>query len=176
MLEIKPIFNALLRSKAGALMLLVQIAITMAIVSNAAFIIKEKVEYLNQETGYPEDEIFSFAVMTYGKDIDLVQKFEENETLLRNIPGVINASLFSDIPVSGSGSASSFQLDADPTDSKSVRAAYTNTDEHGIDVLGVKIIAGRNFTADEVIISTDPTILPNIGLVTKSFLDEMFPD
>jgi putative ABC transport system permease protein len=176
MLEIRPIFNALMRSKAGALMLLVQIAITMAIVSNAAFIIKEKVEFLSQETGYPEDEIFSFGVMTYGKDFDLVQKFEENETLLRNIPGVINASLFSDIPLSGSGSATSFQLDADPTDSKSVRAAYINTDEHGIDVLGVKIIEGRNFTVDEVIISTDPTILPKVGLVTKSFLDEMFPD
>jgi putative ABC transport system permease protein len=173
MLEIRPIFNALMRSKAGALMLLVQIAITMAIVSNAAFIIKEKVEFLSQETGYPEDEIFSFGVMTYGKDFDLVQKFEENETLLRNIPGVINASLFSDIPLSGSGSATSFQLDADPTDSKSVRAAYINTDEHGIDV---KIIEGRNFTVDEVIISTDPTILPKVGLVTKSFLDEMFPD
>jgi putative ABC transport system permease protein len=176
MLEIKPIFNALRRSKAGALMLLIQIAITMAIVSNAAFIIKEKVEYLGQDTGYPEDEIFSFAVMTYGKDIDLAQKFRENDTLLRNIPGVINASLFSDIPLSGSGSASSFRLDPDPTDSKSVRAAYTNTDEHGIDVFGVKIIAGRNFTADEVIRTVDRSISPNIAIVSKNFLDEIFPD
>lgn len=176
MLEIKPIFNALRRSKAGALMLLIQIAITMAIVSNAAFIIKDKIEYLQQDTGYPEDEIFSFGVLTYGKDIDLSQMFEEDETMLRNIPGVIDASLFSDVPVSGSGSASSFHLDADPTDSKSVRAAYTMTDENGLNALGVKVSEGRAFTADDVIISQDRSIVPTVGLVTKAFLTEMFPD
>ena len=37
MLEIKPIFHALCRSKVGAILLLIQIAITTAIVSNAAF-------------------------------------------------------------------------------------------------------------------------------------------
>lgn len=176
MLEIKPIFNALRRSKAGALMLLIQIAITTAIVSNAGFIIKDKVEYLQQDTGYPEEEIFSFSVLTYGKDIDLSQQFEEDEIMLRNIPGVIDASLFSDVPVSGSGSASSFQLDADPTDSKSARAAYLAFDEHGFNVLGVKILEGRSFTAEDVIISQDLSVVPTVGIVTKAFIDELFPD
>lgn len=40
MFELKPILNALLRAKSGAILLLLQIAITTAIVSNAAFIIK----------------------------------------------------------------------------------------------------------------------------------------
>lgn len=176
MLEIKPIFNALLRSKAGALMLLIQIAITVAIVSNAAFIIKDKVAYLSQETGYPEEEIFSFTIRTYGKDVDLAQKYKENETLLRNIPGVINAGLFSDVPISGGGSSSGFHLDADPTDSKQTRAAYIFTGEYGIDTLGVSIVEGRNFTAQEVDVSEDQTSLPTVTLVSKSFLDEMFPD
>jgi putative ABC transport system permease protein len=176
MLEIKPIFNALRRSKAGALMLLIQIAITTAIVSNAAFIIKDKIEYLQQETGYPEDGIFSFGVLTYGKDIDLSQMFEEDETMLRNTPGVIDASLFSDVPVSGSGSASSFHLDADPTDSKSVRAAYTMVDDHGLNTLGVKVSEGRAFTAEDIVVSQDRSKVPTVGIVTKAFLEEMFPD
>uniref|UniRef100_UPI0038F71334 hypothetical protein n=1 Tax=Streptomyces niveiscabiei TaxID=164115 RepID=UPI0038F71334 len=54
MLEIKPIFHALCRSKVGAILLLIQIAITTAIVSNAAFIIQDRIAFLNQETGYPE--------------------------------------------------------------------------------------------------------------------------
>jgi len=124
MLEIKPIFNALCRSKAGALMLLIQIAITTAIVSNAAFIINDRIQYLQQDTGYPEHEIFSFSVFTYGTDVQLTQKFEENEVMLRDIPGVISATMISDVPLSGSGSASSFHLEAEPVDSKSVRAAY----------------------------------------------------
>jgi putative ABC transport system permease protein len=176
MLEIKPIFKALLRSKAGALMLLIQIAITVAIVSNAGFIIKEKIDYLSQETGYPEDEIFSFAIMTYGDDVDLSQQLLADVDLLRNIPGVINASLFGEIPLSGSGSASSFQLDADPTDSKSARAAYTMTDEHGLDVLGVEVVEGRPFSQGDVTISNDLADIPNMAIVSKSFLEELFPN
>ncbi len=176
MFEIKPIFNALLRSKAGALMLLIQVAITVAIVSNAAFIIQDRIEYLQQDTGYPEDEVFSFTVFTYSDDIDLIQKFEENETMLRNLPGVINAVAASEVPLSGSGSASSFQLDADPTDSKSVRAAYSGGDENFLDTLGVSVSEGRNFNPDEVIVSQDLSKIPTVIIVSRAFLEEMFPE
>lgn len=60
MSEIKPIFHALTRNKVGAILLLVQIAITTAIVSNAAFIIADRLAFLNQPTGYPEEQIFRF--------------------------------------------------------------------------------------------------------------------
>ena len=49
MLEIKPIFHALCRSKVGAILLLIQIAITTAIVSNAAFIIQDRIAFLNKK-------------------------------------------------------------------------------------------------------------------------------
>ena len=41
MFDIKPIFSALLRSKVGAILLFLQIALTTAIVSNAAFMIND---------------------------------------------------------------------------------------------------------------------------------------
>ena len=68
MFEIKPIFNALCRSKVGAVLLLIQIAITTAIV-NAAFIIQDRIGYLSQQTGYPEEDIFVFHVMMFGQDV-----------------------------------------------------------------------------------------------------------
>ena len=176
MLEIKPIFNSLCRSKAGAMMLLIQIAITTAIVSNAAFIIKEKIEYLQQDTGYPEDEVLSFAVLTYGKDRDLNQVFEADETMLRNIPGVIDASIFSTVPLSGSGAASSFHLDPDPKDSKGVRAGFTMADEHGLNSLGLEVSEGRGFTAEDVIVFKGSATVPTVAIVSKSFIEEMFPN
>lgn len=176
MLEIKPILNALRRSKAGALMLLVQIAITTAIVSNAAYIIYDRIQYLQQDTGYPEDEIFSFVATTFGSDIDLSQQFELDEDMLRNIPGVINATMMTEVPLSGSGSASSFHLEPGNQVSRGVRAAYTGGDENVIDTLGVKLIEGRNFTVDDVVVSTDRSEIPKVAIISKSFLDEMFPE
>ncbi|MFC3031634.1 ABC transporter permease [Pseudoalteromonas fenneropenaei] len=176
MFEIGPIFNALRRSKVGAILLLIQIAITTAIVSNAAFIIQDRLQYLQQETGYPEQDLFSFSVMTFGQDVDLSQQFELDETMLRQLPGVVDASITSVVPLSGSGSASGFNLKPAPEQSKNVRAAYIFADEHMLSTLGVELIAGRNFTQDEVVIAKDLSKLPNVGLVTQAFLDEMFPE
>lgn len=176
MLDIKPIFNSLRRSKAGAMMLFVQIAITLAIVSNAAFIIMDRIDYLQQETGYPEEDIFHFSVVTFGTDIDKIQQIQNDETMLRNLPGVINAVHMSEVPLSGSGSASSFSLDADPENSKSARAAYSMGDENIIDTLGVTIIEGRNYSQEEVVIQYNPDEVPTVGLVTKAFAQEMYPE
>lgn len=176
MFEIKPIFNALLRSKAGAMMLLIQIAITTAIVSNASFIIYDRMQYLQQETGYPEDEIFSIDVLTYGTDIDLSQKFEENETMLRNLPSVKNASMFSVAPLSGSGSASSFGINPTNEEGLQVRSAHLFTDEYGIDTLGLKIAEGRNFNRDEVIVTNERKLLTQVIVASRSFVDEIFPE
>ena len=65
MSELKPMINALLRSKIGAVLLLVQVAITLAIVSNAAFMISDRLAYLNQPTGYDESAIFSFRLNNF---------------------------------------------------------------------------------------------------------------
>lgn len=176
MLEIKPIFNSLRRSKAGALMLLVQIAITVAIVSNASSIVQDRITYLQESTGYPEDEIFSFRVFTYGTDVDLLQKFQENETLLRNIPGVISATSVSEVPVSGSGSAGGFSDEPGLDEGKNIRGAYTEGDETILNSLGVEVSEGRMFSADEVIHTNDDTIVPSIAIVTRDFIDELFPD
>jgi putative ABC transport system permease protein len=176
MLEIKPIFNSLLRSKAGAIMLLIQIAITTAIVSNAAFIAKDRIDFLSQETGYSEDEIFSFITMTFDKELDIVQKFEETETMLRNIPGVKNAALFNAAPLSGSGSATGLRLKPATETGLDVRTAYFQADENALDTLGVSLIEGRNFRADEVIVSANRDVYPKVIILTKALGLELFPE
>lgn len=176
MLEIKPIFHALCRSKVGAILLLIQIAITTAIVSNAAFIIQDRVSYLSQETGYPEQDIFVFNVMMFGKDVSPSQQYELDEAMLRQIPGVVDAAYSSNTPLSGSGSSSDFSLKPAPEESKSARSSYMFIDEHGINTYGVKLIAGRNYTEDEVIVTNNYDELSKVTVVTKTLLDELFPD
>jgi len=176
MLEIKPIFHALCRSKVGAILLLIQIAITTAIVSNAAFIIQDRISYLSQETGYPEQDIFVFNVMMFGKDVSPSQQYELDEAMLRQIPGVVDAAYSSNTPLSGSGSSSDFSLKPAPEESKSARSSYMFIDEHGINTYGVKLIAGRNYTEDEVIVTDNYDELSKVTVVTKTLLDELFPE
>lgn len=175
MSEIKPIFHALTRNKVGAILLLAQIAITTAIVSNAAFIIADRVAFLNQPTGYPEEELFSFSVKTYGDDVNASQQVELDEQLLREIPGVIDAFYSNAVPVSGSGSSSSFNTRPDGEDGGiSIVAAYYQADEHIFNTLGVELIEGRNFTEDEVTTTSRTEDFSGVAIVSQEAAKRLF--
>jgi putative ABC transport system permease protein len=158
------------------MMLLIQIALTTAIVSNAAFIINDRIDYLSQETGYPEDEIFNFMVKSFDEDLDISQKFEETETMLRNLPGVKNAALFNAAPLSGSGSATGFSLKPASERGPDVRSAYFMADENATNTLGVIVSEGRNFRADEVIVSNTRDTFPSVIIVSRALATELFPE
>lgn len=176
MLDAKHIFKSLMRSKAGALMLLIQVAITTAIVSNAAFIIADRTKYLEQETGYAESSVFSFIVMTYGTDNSLPAQFKEDIDAIRQRPGVVDASIVGFVPLSGSGSARVFSEKSLPEDSLSFSASYLRADASTLNTLGVALLEGRNFRPEEVLLTDDPDALVNICIVSKGFADKMYPD
>lgn len=180
MSEIKPIFNALLRSKVGAVLLVIQIAITLAIVSNAAFMIYDRLTYLNQETGYDESSIFKFNVFTFDERIDVSAQYEIDEDAIRAIPGVISASMMNQIPLSGSGDATTFRLRPASEESElavgMARAAYFMGDDSVINTLGINLIEGRNFHSSEVIVSDNFSKLPAVAIISKHFAEEISPD
>jgi putative ABC transport system permease protein len=177
MLDIKPIFSAILRSKVGAILLFLQIALTTAIVSNAAFMINDNLSYLREDTGYPQKEIFSFTVMTFGKDIDLKQQAERDEALIRNIPGVVNATITQAVPLSGGGSSTSVRLKPHPEESRQGRLMYFYGDENTLDTMGVKLVEGRNFRPEEVMITDNfHDEGPNTIIISKALAKSMFDD
>lgn len=176
MFELKPMINALLRSKVGAVLLLIQVAITLAIVSNAAFMISDRLTYLNQETGYDEQAIFSVSVSSFDPNINLIQQYAQDERDLRAIEGVIDAAMVNWTPLSGSGSSSSMHTVPDPEIGTGVRAAYFTTNEHLLNTLGATLIEGRNFYPEEVVHADNYEKLPNKAIVTKDFAAEMYPD
>lgn len=176
MSELKPIFNALWRSKTGALLLIVQIAVTLAIVSNAAFIIHDRVSFLNQDTGLEAENLFRFNLYTFGKNVDIAKQQEIDETLLRAIPGVADAVVINQVPLSGSGDSTNFHLKPTPQQSRGARAAFFMADENLLNTLDVKLEDGRNFEAADVVYSQGFDKTANVLLATRSYVNELFPD
>ncbi len=180
MLEISPIFNAMMRHKSHALLLIIQIALTLAIVANAAFIIENRFALMNRDSGLPEEQLFKFDVFTFGKDVDINQQIELDESALRAIPGVIDAVKINQIPISGSGDNSTFMNKGDSTPNESdapakqIHAGVYSGDTHILSTLGVKLIAGRNFNEDEIYYNNDIEAV-TVAIVSKAFITAMFP-
>ncbi|HKS58585.1 MAG TPA: FtsX-like permease family protein [Steroidobacteraceae bacterium] len=148
-MEIRPILSAMLRNKTGAILVGLQIALTLAVVANAVFIIMQRVEKIGRPPGIDSDNLFFVQSYGFGPNYDQRQTIDNDLRMLRALPGVVSASSINGIPLSGGGSANNLGPTADP-EKQSVNVNYYTVDEKGMDSLGVKLIEGRNFTESEI--------------------------
>jgi putative ABC transport system permease protein len=175
--EIGPIFRALTRNKLGALLIALQIALTLAIVTNAAFIIQERGANIARPSGLDEANIGFFVTTLFDSNTDQRQLYRDDLEALRAIPGVINAAPSQAIPVSGSGWGEDLYNDPELPSNESINFGNFMVDEHGLETFGLELVAGRNFTADEIAVrSFDNLGIPDILIVSQALADELFPD
>lgn len=156
MLHIKPILSSLMRSKSAPILLLLQIILSVAIVANASFIINERLSLMQRESGYAEDQILTFNLYNFDPAIDNMKQNQVDQQILRSLPNVIDASYSNMLPLSGSGWMDRYVDGPDADTAKSTPGfAFYLGNEHLLNVMGAKLIAGRNFTADEINTSLD---------------------
>lgn len=162
------------RQKSHAILLMLQIALTLAIVANAAFIIQNRLDLMNRDSGIPESEVFKVDVFSFGDGANNVLQAQLDQQALRAIPGVIDAVRINQIPISGSADNSTFSDNADREKALQMTAGVYRGDSHMINTFGAKLIEGRNFNEDEI--NTGDSNQPvAVAIVSKAFIETMFP-
>ncbi len=68
-MEIRPILSALLRNKTGAVLIAMQIALTLAILCNAVFIIHDRIVKMDRPTGMDTDNQIDIDMTAYAPDL-----------------------------------------------------------------------------------------------------------
>jgi putative ABC transport system permease protein len=176
-MEIRPILSALLRNRAGAVLVAIQIAITLAIVVNAVYVVKQRVELVGRPTGIDETNQFAVRVSGFSRDFDFFAMVREDLALLRGMPGVVAASPIGAVPLSGSGSST--RLFAEPNEKGlSGPINYFETDHEGVNALGLKLAAGKTFDAQSVEYRAQQAQKPPASgqiIVTKAYGEKLWP-
>lgn len=176
-MQIKPILSALRRHKAGTFLIAMQIALTLAIVCNALFIIHQRIAHLSEPTGIDEPNIFVIKSEWVGHpDSPRVDAMiREDLQVLRQVPGVQNVTPSNSYPLRGGGWDDSVKLKPDQLQDSSGATIYF-ADQNFIDTLGLKLIAGRNFRADEIgHMDMRYKLAPPVVIVTKALAQKLFP-
>jgi putative ABC transport system permease protein len=175
-MELRPILSAMRRNKVGAILIAVQMAVTLAILCNALFIIEQRLVSSKRPTGTDEANIFVIKNQWVGNPADLPARLEADLAALRSVPGVTDAFESNAYPLSNSGSSDGVSLHPDQLAAMAVTALYF-ADEHGLQTLGLKLIAGRNFNSDEVAQLTGYTDLrpPPAVIITRALAEKLFP-
>lgn len=176
-MQIKPILSALRRHKAGTFLIAMQIALTLAIVCNALFIIQQRLAHLSEPSGLDEPNIFIIQNEWVGpaSTEQADAKIREDLAVLRGLAGVQDVTPSNSYPLRGGGWDDGVKLNPDQLQDSSGATIYFG-DDRFVDTLGLKLIAGRNFRPEEITrMDMRDRLGPPVVMVTKALADKLFP-
>jgi len=176
-MEIRPILSAMFRNKTGVVLVGLQIALTLAVVANSAFIIMNRVDLINRPKGIDSENLVFAQSYGYGPSYDQKETVRLDLDLIRSIPGVVAASTTNGIPMSGGGSQNGYGKTAGDTKA-AVTGNFYEVDEQGVAAMGVKMVEGRAFNKEEVQYnpsSTNTDFVPS-AILTRSMAKALYGD
>jgi putative ABC transport system permease protein len=174
--ELSPILSAMRRNKMGAAIIVAQTAITLAILCNSIFIIQQRLNLSDRPSGTQEADIFTIANQWVGQPTDLASRAQTDLAALRSVPGVIDAYVSNSFPLSNGGADDGVSLE--PTERNWLtQSALYFADEHGLNTLGLKLIAGRNFEVSEIADRSNLDNRPPAAvIITRALATKLFPN
>jgi putative ABC transport system permease protein len=175
-MDIMPILSTLRRNKVGAMLVGLQIALTLAVIANAGSVIRSHWTDMSRPSGLDEANVFSMSNQWVGQPDDLSSRTEADMAALRALPGVVDAEATNSFPLSGWNWWSGASLKRNQTTPSARTSLYVDTD-HGLAAQGLKLVAGRWFTPAEVtaLKFSDVKSAPS-AVLTAALAKRLFPD
>ncbi len=178
MFDIRPILSTLRRHKTASLLIVLEIALSCAIICNALFLIGTRIERIERPSGVAESEIVRIQLTGIGRDDSAEALSREDVAALQAIPGVKAAALINQIPYGNSSWNTSINLAPDQ-ESPSLNAAMYLGDEQLLEALGLQLVAGRDFNSDEYVdweavnAPDSKSTIPAV-ILTRAVADKLF--
>lgn len=179
-MNMSPILSALLRNKTGAVLVAVQVAISLAILANALHIVNVRQAVAARPSGIAdESSVFyiSSRHLTRETGMEYDRAVQQREAaLLRALPGVASVAVASQMPMSNAGRNSSVALDRKQVNHSTYVAVYQTADSL-VATWQLKLVEGRDLTAADVL-AVDPQVsnaYPKVVIVTKALAEKLWP-
>lgn len=178
-MEIRPILSTLMRHKTAAALIVLQIALTCAIICNALFMIGERIAQISETSGLAEDELVRIQIIPVGGDTDSEAQTRADLAMLRAMPGVKAATTINQVPFVNSSWNSGVNLEPDQQQS-TLNASNYMSEEQFIDTFGLNLVAGRNFSPDEYVEfaalnAPESQVRVSSMIITRTMAERLFP-
>ena len=180
-MEFGPIFRAMTRNRARFLLIVAEVALTLAIVANCMTLILKARAAMARPSGFDEANLISVTSTAFAEELRdpnaLAQLTRADLAALRAMPGVKAASNTVFLPFMGGGM--SFGPHAAGQPNRTVPAQFYFADTALLDTLGVHIIQGRNLTQAEVDSNqpeVDLTAAHGGVIVSEALAKQLYPN
>ncbi|RXR02064.1 ABC transporter permease [Pseudoxanthomonas composti] len=177
-MDIRPILSTLSRHKTAAALIVLEIALSCAIICNAVFLISQRIESISTTTGIAEDELIRIQITGIGQDERAMALTREDLAALRAIPGVKQAEMTNQVPLVNSSWNTSVNSQPD-TKAPGPNATMYMGGPAMHETLGLKLVAGRALTPEDYQAYDDKAgfrgIKPGVVVITKALAERLFP-
>jgi len=180
-MEIRPILSALLRSKTGAILVALQVALSLAILANALHIVNVRQADAARPSGIGHEEqivhIYVRHLVKSNANEQIVLQNAETAAL-RAVSGVTSAAFTSQVPLSDSGNTTGVAVDRKQLHTTASVAQYYSADSL-VRTWQLNLVEGRDYRADEVLDidnDADDDRFPRIALITRALAAKMWPN
>ena len=177
-MDIRPILSTLSRHKTAASLIVLEIALSCAIICNAVFLISQRLERMQRPTGMADSELVRINVAGIGEDENADALVKQDIAALRNLPGVEAATSLNHVPFDNSSWNSSISLQPEQPMPNLNSAVYLG--ENLVHTLGLRIVEGRDFKPDEyadweALNEPDSKLTVPAAILTREVAEKLFP-
>lgn len=178
-MEIRPILSALMRSKTGAVLVAVQVAISLAILANALYIVNVRQAIAARPSGVAaENDVFYVNIQNLNRGSHERQLAEQKRqaALLRALPGVMSVAQTSQAVLSRSGHITSVSAKRGQASASAEVSTYVSPDSL-IRTYGLQLVEGRDFRPDEVpeVNEDVDESYPKVLILTRAAAQKIWP-
>lgn len=149
-MDLLPILSTLRRHKTAASLIVIEIALTSAIVCNALHLISTRLATLNRDNGVPETELVTLAVRgtAGGGTAEVDEITAQDLRALRAVPGVKSAALVNQVIYGNNSNNSGVGAEASDKLERTSASSYQGS-EDTLATLGLVLAEGRDFKLEE---------------------------
>jgi putative ABC transport system permease protein len=174
-MEIKPILLTLKHNKMLSLLIIMQAAFTLAVVSNSLFVTTATLKEWNLPSGLEQEDIIAVQAQLYDMDVDSRQVIFDDLEKIRALPGVTSVTTATQIPFAAEDVSNVYLETGD--EPQSYLTNIFDFDASARDVLGLELVDGRDFYETDVV-RHDPSqsdAKASVVLISASQADALFP-
>ncbi|ALV07696.1 ABC transporter permease [Roseateles depolymerans] len=176
-MDILPILLTLKRHKTAASLIVLQMALTCAIVCNALFLISQRIDRIGQPSGLDEDRLVMLQVAGVTRTGNEEAQTQTDLQALREVPGVQSVTILNQMAYAPSSTYSGVRLQGEDSAPSLVASTYYAA-ENAVATMGLRLVAGRDFVAGDFVGTATATeenpVIPSV-LINQEMAEQLFP-
>ena len=176
-MHIGPIVRAMNHNRTRVFLVVLEIAMTLAIVTNCVNVILAEREKMSIQSGFDDENIFWLRARPFAPEFQepgaIDTTVDADLRIIQGIPGVVAAANTSFQFWEGGGSSDTIRRVGDPGDGVPTQMYFATRDI--VQALGARVSQGRPFQDGDHGVGTEPDPV-NVVIITRTMADVLFPD